>query len=1166
MIAQKKRGCRWQGALLVVLLGLAALPGWSAAPPVPSGQLTAAQQQRLLQLNQELFRAAHAGKMGEALRLAREVEALRRRWQGARHWQTIDARYAIERWVRRARLNEVDQKEAARALRRKAEADRLAARHRYAEAEKALREVLAIHEKLLGAMHPEVAGSYANLAINLHVQGKYHQAQQLFQKALDLLKKLLGEEHPDTANSYNNLAVNLDTQGKYSQAQPLYQKALDLRKQLLGELHPDTATSYGNLAMNLNEQGKYPQAQPLHQKALDLRKQLLGELHPDTATSYNNLAMNLNAQGKHSEAQPLFQKALDLYKRRLGEQHPYTANSYNNLASNLDDQGKHSEAQRLYQKALDLHKQLLGEQHPQTALSYANLAYNLNAQGKYSQAQPLLQKALELRKTLLGEMHPDTAQSYSTLAANLNGQGKHREAQPLFQKALDLRKQRLGEEHPDTANSYNNLAVNLNAQGKYSQAQPLYQKALELRKQLLGEQHPDTASSYNNLAANLYAQGKHREAIRAWQAALLGHDAGRLARASTGFDRALLGADLLAPRQGLVLAHARLQEPILACQYAEADLARGLLDDLGEALDEDAALVAQLKRLDERLLPLLASGQLTEDQKCLRGELTGQRRELLRRLAKDVAARSAQRVWSLQRIRKHLPNDGALVLWVSVQNENWGCVLRAQGEPRWQRLAGTGARGSWTVEDRGMPARLHAALADRNSSTTRRRELIEAVRKRWFDPLVQHLKATGKRPAVRRLFVVPSGEMASLPVEVIAPQWTVSYTSSGTLLAQTLAGHRPLKASWVLALGDPVFAPAKPAKVPSHGLLVARVLPGGNAARAGLLSGDVLLQYAGSQLTTLADLASAVKTKPKGEAVVWREGKERTVVLGSPLGLMLDKRPAGEAVRAWRTLHQPVVRSTSYQALPGTRYEVLSLQRLLGKRCRTLLGSDASEQQLDDLARTGQLKQFRVLHLATHGKIDLGQPHRSALILARDRLPSPDEQAERVRKGLKVYNGELRVGTILQEWKQKLDCDLVVLSACETALGRRTSGQGLLGFAYALQVAGARSVVLSRWKVDDTATALLMLRFYENLLGAPKRTKALTRAAALQEAKTWLRDLSRKEAQGLAAALVKGKLSATRASEVELKLSTDAVKLPAGARPFAHPAFWAAFTLLGDPD
>jgi CHAT domain-containing protein len=107
--------------------------------------------------------------------------------------------------------------------------------------------------------------------------------------------------------------------------------------------------------------------------------------------------------------------------------------------------------------------------------------------------------------------------------------------------------------------------------------------------------------------------------------------------------------------------------------------------------------------------------------------------------------------------------------------------------------------------------------------------------------------------------------------------------------------------------------------------------------------------------------------------------------------------------------------------------------------------------------------------------------------------------------------------------------------------------------------------VLSRWKVDDTATALLMLRFYENLLG-DKGRKALGRAVALAEAKKWLRDLPRRDAEPLARALLAGKLAGTRGKEVELNLKDEKVDLPAGDKPFEHPFYWAAFTLIGDPD
>jgi CHAT domain-containing protein len=174
------------------------------------------------------------------------------------------------------------------------------------------------------------------------------------------------------------------------------------------------------------------------------------------------------------------------------------------------------------------------------------------------------------------------------------------------------------------------------------------------------------------------------------------------------------------------------------------------------------------------------------------------------------------------------------------------------------------------------------------------------------------------------------------------------------------------------------------------------------------------------------------------------------------------------------------------------------------------------------------------------------------LVLAQDGLPSADEQAERASKGLRPFTGELTVGAILDGWK--LNCDLVVLSACETALGKKSSGDGLLGFTQAFLSRGARSLVLSLWQVDDEATALLMVRFYQNLLGKRPGLKGpLAKAEALREAKDWLRNLSAKEVKVEVERLPRGK------AERPLPLRKE-------AKPFAHPYYWAAFILVGDPD
>jgi CHAT domain-containing protein len=141
----------------------------------------------------------------------------------------------------------------------------------------------------------------------------------------------------------------------------------------------------------------------------------------------------------------------------------------------------------------------------------------------------------------------------------------------------------------------------------------------------------------------------------------------------------------------------------------------------------------------------------------------------------------------------------------------------------------------------------------------------------------------------------------------------------------------------------------------------------------------------------------------------------------------------------------------------------------------------------------------------------------------------------------------------------------VTLSACQSALGKYERGEGFVGFAQALLLAGSRSVCLSLWKVDDTATALLMQRFYQNLLGQrPGLKEPMGKAQALAEAKALLRELSRAEALQRAAQLSQG---VTRGKGRKLKpLEVTAADKDSQDRPYAHPYYWAAFVLLGQAD
>jgi CHAT domain-containing protein len=288
------------------------------------------------------------------------------------------------------------------------------------------------------------------------------------------------------------------------------------------------------------------------------------------------------------------------------------------------------------------------------------------------------------------------------------------------------------------------------------------------------------------------------------------------------------------------------------------------------------------------------------------------------------------------------------------------------------------------------------------------------------------------------------------------------------------------------------------------------------------------------------------------------------------LGVVIDTHPAPDAIAEQRKLQQVLVAARSgdedFAPLPGTRYEVEALASLFKSDDRpttAFFGTDASEPELDRLVASGELGRFGFIHLATHGVIDEEIPARSAVILTQTGLPDPLQQSLNHKP---VFDGRLTVREIQRGWD--LRAELVTLSACETALGRDAGGEGFVGFTQALLMSGARSVCLSLWKVDDTATALLMQRFYANLLGRRiGLSQPLPRAKALAEAKGWLSGLTRDEVAKLEASLSGGEARAKGAKQrQEAAPGLNVSAGPGNDRAYTHPYYWAAFVLVGDPD
>ena len=139
------------------------------------------------------------------------------------------------------------------------------------------------------------------------------------------------------------------------------------------------------------------------------------------------------------------------------------------------------------------------------------------------------------------------------------------------------------------------------------------------------------------------------------------------------------------------------------------------------------------------------------------------------------------------------------------------------------------------------------------------------------------------------------------------------------------------------------------------------------------------------------------------------------------------------------------------------------------------------------IATSGELSKYRYVHFATHGYVDILRSGLSAIVLSL-----VDEQG-------KAQDGFLRTHDI---YNLDLPAEMVVLSACQTALGKDVTGEGLDGLTRAFSYAGARRLVVSLWAVNDKATATLMQRFYTEMLRNNKTPAAALRAAQIEMLRT----------------------------------------------------------------
>jgi CHAT domain-containing protein/tetratricopeptide (TPR) repeat protein len=961
----------------------------------------------------------------------------------------------------------------------------------YDNAEPLYREAIEMYTNTLGYDHPMVGMALSNLGILLRAKGDYENAELICRQMVERERQRLGDEHPIVALNISNLANVLSEKGDYRGAEELAREALEMRRKLLGNEHKDVAASCINVANTLKNQGRYDEAEPLFREALAINRKLYGDEHVEIALNLNNLAGLLRAKGDYDAAEPLYREALAMRRRILGEEDLNVAQSLNNLGNLLKVKGDFDGAEQLYREGLAMRRRIFGEEHWRVAESINNVAVALECKGNYAAAEPLFDEALAMRRATLGDDHPLVAESLNNVALVLRAQGEYDRSVEVYREALELYRTTLGDEHPDVAMCLNNLGVVLGSKGDYDEAESLLVDAVEMRRRLLGDQHPDVAESFYNLAEISLARGDYEEAESLLLQASQVYDAARL-RAGSGLATITF---LTSPYPALAITELELGKMQEAWAAAERDLGRVLADLLITAeqrrlTDAEAAREDSLKgALGDLERELVAYQEASEEDTT--GKITEQMQDAHNRLLAAEADWSAfqhemtlkypiveGQAYSLDRVQDALPDRAAIIGWLDVQGKDgkfisWGYVILNSGPVFWELLE------SSDRADAISPLESSRLLRDGlTSHSIAALGIKQSTRNMWSTrvaPFSEKLKD------VKHLIVIPSGAMLGIPIEAleddegvcVGERFNVTYIPSATMytwLSEMPEKRGRKRNDQALLVGDPPFTESHLASMEKEA----------EAEASGAASIDTI--------PDVAMLRSALAGNDKAIAALPR--------------------------------------------LPATRAEVMTISSI-SRNPTLLVGPEASEQELVQLAETGALREYVSMHFATHALMDDEYPERSALVLSQVGLPDP---LEAVMAGKRIYDGLATSKEIVMEWE--LDADLVTLSACETGLGKKVGGEGYIGLSHAFFQAGARSVLVSLWKVEDQATSMLMKRFYENYFGKykgkrnGKRKRAMPKAEALREAKYWL------------------------------KTFTD----ESGQKPYEHPYFWSSFILMGRGD
>ncbi len=892
-----------------------------------------------------------------------------------------------------------------------------------------------------------------------HITGsKPKEALEVLMPLIKTSERLLKEDSIQLLSTVGQCYYQLQ---KYSDAIEYYKKAREI------SAGNDTLTSSYSYQIGLSYYRKsdYQNATQNITEARNLYRKIYGVNDRNYTASLNTLGFLYNIQAKYSEAEKTFQEARQISLRLNGGEDIQYARIINNLANVYCNLNRFESADELYKTSLRIKEKISGR----ISKDYANTLYNLadfhSGLGRYDKAKSTIQEGIDILNELKETNHPDYLKFLDYLAILTAKTGHNEEAEKLFKDALSRRESMKLMDRDDYALNLMNLGAHYVDQKKYNEAFPLIEKAATLILTIYGKSHPTYAKvlislaniqSKRNESGN--ASSNYLEAIQILQKAL-GRDHIESFQAQFTYAQFLRKQG---KKEEAISIYKKIDQiPRLYLKRATRFLSE---KELSEKVEEYKSYIHEIYSfLREFPTDADLSNIAYNLSLYYRGFiLSSMQRIRLNMLKAQKVSDARDEIVSLHR---QLENELNKPITERVSISEIEMLISEKESEIASKI------GSFSDEERIINWEdVRMALGNNEAAL----EFIVFPDSRSGDSMMYGaliLNYELQNP----VYIDLCQESEIVSILKSNPNRTSEYIS-------TLYNFSNRGATVVLekskTLMDLIWSPLQSVLSGARKLYL---VPDGLLNRVAFAAIPTALETVIADSIELVYLSSTKQIVPVDHRIL-AYSETATLVIGGVLydtetnEIVVSRTTSGKLQNQW-------------QYLPWAEKESKEVAAILKKanfRVSYLEGTNASESRVvDSLEKT---RGYRVLHFATHGYFSNNRDDENSStsnFYGGGMMNSAIVLSGANKQKNTLIDNEMNDGLLSAYAISKLDLaqtELVVLSACETALGDIREVEGVYGMQRAFKLAGANQLIMSLWQIPDRETKDFMSGFYKNWL------------------------------------------------------------------------------------